>query len=73
MNDMLTYVSPTERVKAWVEGPILHIHFNNPAKHNALSVDMWEAVPALLSQAERDDAVRLVVFSGEGGKSFPPL
>ncbi|HUP96705.1 MAG TPA: enoyl-CoA hydratase [Usitatibacter sp.] len=70
MNDMTTYVSPTERVKAWTEGPILHIRFNNPAKHNALSVDMWEAVPALLGQAEKDDDIRVVVFSGEGGKSF---
>ena len=70
MNDMTTYVSPTERVKAWTEGPILHIRFNNPAKHNALSVDMWEAVPKLLGRAEKDDDIRVVVFSGEGGKSF---
>ena len=70
MNDMTTYVSPTERVKAWGEGPILHIRFNNPAKHNALSVDMWEAVPRLLAQAEADEGIRCVVFSGEGGKSF---
>jgi enoyl-CoA hydratase len=70
MNDMTTYVSPTEKVKAWTDGPILHIRFNNPAKHNALSVDMWEAVPQLLGQAERDDNIRVVVFSGEGGKSF---
>ena len=47
-----TLVSPTERVKAWTEGPALHIRFNNPAKHNALSVDMWEAVPILLAKAE---------------------
>jgi enoyl-CoA hydratase len=70
MNDMTTYVSPTERVKAWLEGPVLHIRFNNPQKHNALSVDMWEAVPQLLGQAEADDNVRMVVFSGEGEKSF---
>src|SRR5687767_5139858 len=70
MNDMATYVSPTEKVKAWTEGPLLHIRFNNPAKHNALSVDMWEAVPVLLAQAERDDDIRCVVLSGEGGKSF---
>jgi enoyl-CoA hydratase/carnithine racemase len=70
MNDMTTYVSPTERVKTWAEGPILHIRFNNPAKHNALSVDMWEAVPTLLARAEKDDDIRVVVFSGEGGKSF---
>ena len=52
MNDRSPpYVSPTERVKAWLDGAALHIRFNNPAKHNALSVDMWEAVPPLLAQA----------------------
>lgn len=71
MNDVATaYVSSTERVKTWLDGAALHIRFNNPAKHNALSVDMWEAVPPLLAQAETDDAVRLVIFSGEGTKSF---
>ena len=69
MNDM-GYTTPTERVKAWLDGAVLHIRFNNPAKHNALSMDMWEAVPPLLERAEKDDAVRMVVFSGEGTKSF---
>jgi enoyl-CoA hydratase len=69
MNDM-TYLATTERVKTWLEGSALHIRFNNPAKHNALSLDMWEAVPALLNKAATDDNVRMVVFSGEGGKSF---
>ena len=64
------YRSPTDRVQAWTEGSTLHIRFNNPAKHNALSVDMWQAVPPLLAQAEQDDAIRLVVFSGAGDKSF---
>jgi enoyl-CoA hydratase/carnithine racemase len=31
---------------------------------------MWEAVPTLLSQAEQDMRVRLVVFSGAGEKAF---
>ena len=31
---------------------------------------MWDAVPPLLAQAEADDAVRLVVFSGAGEKAF---
>ena len=65
-----TYESSTERVKTWLEGPVLHIRFNNPAKHNALSVDMWEAVPRLLRTAQDDDRVRLVVFSGAGEKAF---
>jgi len=78
MNDV-AYASSTERVKAWLEacpgspetgGQVLHSRFCNPARHNALSVDMWEAVPPLLERAEKDDNVRMVVFSGEGEKAF---
>jgi len=69
MNDM-AYKAGTERVKTWLDGQVLHIRFNNPEKHNALSVDMWEAVPPLLDKAAKDDNVRMVVLSGEGGKSF---
>ena len=69
MNDM-TYKAGTERVKTWLDGQVLHIRFNNPEKHNALSVDMWEAVPPLLEKAAKDDNVRVVVLSGEGGKAF---
>ena len=64
------YVSGTERVLTWLDGATLHIRFNNPARHNALSVDMWEAVPPLLDLAKGDDRVRLVVFSGAGDKAF---
>src|SRR6266568_4074537 len=65
-----TYPSSTERVQAWLDGSTLHIRFNNLAKHNALSVDMWEALPPLLQLAQDDERVRLVVFSGAGEKSF---
>ncbi len=68
--DKNAYQSPTERVEARLDASTLHIRFNNPARHNALSVDMWEAIPVLLAQAACDDRVRLVVFSGAGEKAF---
>ena len=64
------YISPTDRVQVHLEASALHIVFNNPARHNALSVDMWGAVPPLLAQAAQDERVRLVVFSGAGDKAF---
>ncbi len=70
MTEAADYVSPTERVKVRREGAALHIVFDNQTRHNALSVDMWGAVPALLAQAEADEQVRLVVFSGAGEKAF---
>ena len=66
----MVYTSPTERVNTWLDGSTLFIQFNNVARHNALSVDMWEAVPVLLNQAEHDARVRLVVFTGAGEKAF---
>ena len=69
MHDV-AYHSPTERIQVWLEASTLHLRFNNPARHNALSVDMWEAIPALLAQAKDDERVRLVVFSGAGEKAF---
>src|SRR6478672_12005929 len=65
-----TYESTTELVQTWLDATPLHVRFNNPARHNALSVDMWEAVPPLLRIAQGDDRVRLVVFSGAGEKAF---
>jgi enoyl-CoA hydratase/carnithine racemase len=70
MAEETTYTSPTDRVQTWLDGRTLHIRFNNPERHNALSVDMWEAVPLLLDLARDDERVRIVVFSGEGGKAF---
>jgi enoyl-CoA hydratase len=64
------YATTTERVQTWLDGSALHIRFNNPARHNALSVDMWEAVPPLLALAKDDERVRAVVFSGAGEKAF---
>lgn len=64
------YDSGTERVLVRREETTLHIQFNNPARHNALSVDMWEAVPRILNVALNDERVRLVVFSGAGDKAF---
>ncbi|MFZ4378758.1 MAG: enoyl-CoA hydratase [Polynucleobacter sp.] len=68
----VAYKSITERVKVWLDedGSTLQIQFNNPDRHNALSVDMWEAVAPLLNTAESDDRIRLVVFTGAGEKAF---
>jgi enoyl-CoA hydratase/carnithine racemase len=57
-------------VQAWAEGSTLHIRFNNPARHNALSVDMWQAVPPLLRRPTGRRPSALVVFSGAGDKAF---
>ncbi len=44
--------------------------FNNPERHNAVSLDMWEAAREILDDFVRDDAVRVVVVRGAGEKAF---
>ena len=49
----------TERMLAEVdEHGIGRMVFNNPAKRNALSLDMWQGVADILEHFEADDEVR---------------
>ena len=52
------------------EGQVGHVVFNNPAKLNAVSLDMWDSFVGLLNDYEKDPQVRCVVVSGAGGKAF---
>ena len=52
------------------EGAVGHIVFNNPAKLNAVSLDMWDGFVGMLKDYEKDPEVRCVVVSGAGGKAF---
>jgi enoyl-CoA hydratase/carnithine racemase len=60
----------TERIVAEKQGPIGWLTFNNPARRNAISIDMWEAIPKVLDRFEGDAEVRVIVLRGEGDKAF---
>jgi enoyl-CoA hydratase len=63
-------VGGTDRMILRREGSTGWMLFNNPARHNAVSLDMWDAVPRILAEFDRDDAIRCVVVAGAGGKAF---
>ena len=44
--------------------------FNQPEKHNAISVEMWQGVATVLGEFAVDDGVRVVVYAGAGGRAF---
>ena len=44
--------------------------FNNPARHNAVSLEMWEAGSEIIADFIADEAVRVIVVRGAGEKSF---
>jgi enoyl-CoA hydratase/carnithine racemase len=51
----------TERMIVKKDGPIGWMQFNNPSRHNAVSIDMWRSVPEILTEFEKDDEVRTVI------------
>ena len=61
---------PTDKMIARKDGAIGHAVFNNPERHNAVSLEMWDALDIILEHFENDADVRLVVLSGAGGKAF---
>jgi enoyl-CoA hydratase/carnithine racemase len=52
------------------DGGIGRIIFNNPARHNAVSLDMWQAVGQIMEDFENDPDIRVIVLAGAGGKAF---
>jgi len=59
-----------EKMIAAKDGAVGWMIFNNPKRHNALSFDMWEAIPSILDQFEADAEIRVIVLKGAGEKSF---
>ena len=60
----------TDKMLFESDPPIGTMIFNNPARHNAVSLDMWQAVAQIMDDFDRDDAIRVIVLSGAGGKAF---
>ena len=58
------------RINARKDGAIGWLIFDNPARRNAVSLGMWEAIPRVLDDFGADPAVRVVVLAGAGDKAF---
>src|SRR3954466_1579025 len=64
--------------KSYADGKILQsvhdgvgvITFNNPAKRNAMSLDMWEGLGNALVELRDNPDVRVVILTGAGDKAF---
>jgi enoyl-CoA hydratase/carnithine racemase len=60
----------TDKMLARKEGRVGTMIFNNPERHNAVSLEMWQAATEILADFASDDEVRVVVVTGAGGKAF---
>src|SRR5580698_9102261 len=63
-------MTETDKMLARKEGGVGIVTFNNPERHNAVSLDMWERTATILDDFASDNEVRAVVLTGAGGKAF---
>ena len=60
----------TDQILAKKSGALGWMIFNNPAKHNAISMEMAEAVPGIMREFDADPDIRVVVVCGTGERAF---
>ena len=60
----------TDKMLARKDGRVGYVIFNNPERHNAMSLEMWEATVCYLDEFAKDPEVRVLVLTGAGGKAF---
>jgi enoyl-CoA hydratase len=63
-------MTQTDKMLSRKEGHVGYMIFNNPERRNAVSLDMWEAAGRIMEDFAADDAIRVVVITGAGGKAF---
>jgi len=52
------------------DGPILTVTFNRPEARNAMTWGMYERLNQACEEVDADDAIRVMVLKGAGGKAF---
>jgi enoyl-CoA hydratase/carnithine racemase len=60
----------TDKMLAEKRGRVGIMTFNNPERHNAVSLEMWDDADRILADFVQDSEVRVIVLTGAGGKSF---
>ncbi|MFZ0846144.1 MAG: enoyl-CoA hydratase [Pseudolabrys sp.] len=66
----MNVMTKTDKMLSRKEGGVGYLTFNNPERHNAVSLEMWEAAAGILEEFKNDKNIRVVVLSGAGGKAF---
>jgi len=60
----------TDKMLSRKENGVGYVIFNNPERHNAVSLEMWATTTDIFESFRDDPEVRVVVVSGAGGKAF---
>jgi enoyl-CoA hydratase len=60
----------TGRVRVEREGKLGFVVFDHPARHNALTLEMWRAIPPAMAELDADPAIRVILLRGALESAF---
>jgi enoyl-CoA hydratase len=52
------------------DGPVGTVVISNVDKFNAMTTDMWRALPQRIAELDADPAIHVIVLAGDGDKAF---
>ncbi len=61
---------PSEKMIAKKQDGVGWMILNNPERHNAISLEMWDAALEIMTDFAADPAIRVMVLTGAGSKAF---
>ena len=56
----------TEGLEFTTDGDVARLTFSRPEKQNAITHEMWAAIPGVVREVEADPAVKVLVLDGKG-------
>jgi len=59
-----------DELQVAARGSVATLVLNRPAKRNAITLEMWKALPAVLGDLASDPAIRVLVIRGAGEEAF---
>ncbi|HEY2908184.1 MAG TPA: enoyl-CoA hydratase [Vicinamibacterales bacterium] len=66
----MTRLSDADTTLWATDGPLAILTFNRPAARNAMTWDMYTALVEACDRVDADDALRVLILRGAGGKAF---
>ena len=61
---------PSDKMIARKQDGVGWMILNNPERHNAISLEMWDAALEIMADFAADASVRVMVVTGAGSKAF---
>jgi enoyl-CoA hydratase len=60
----------SEHLRLVRDGEIAWLILNRPEKRNAINLEMWQTLPELIAEVEKDPGIKVLILRGADGRTF---